>query len=131
MNMPMEFLKVVVNELIAIRKNVPLKNRRQLNVEKFDGQSGLNCIYGQMFDSWRTGNSVKYKHINTPFTMGTPYSGTLENKNYNLGNKPHTDYNFNTPLEKYVYQAPKDKVTKLFKYLKSKGGAIPTVADLL
>jgi hypothetical protein len=88
-------LRSVIAEVALLKQHATAAELARLNIEKFDGESQLNCIYGQMAGHCWNSRAKELQRL--------------------CGNSPDQFY---TPIETFVMDAPREACAALLAYLK-------------
>ena len=124
------FLMLVLSEIKSIRLNTKKSIVSKLNMKRFNGTVNNSCVYGQMFGSSLFDSTNKIKHQFTNSRMESDTYAPVSSQEFYVVELEPGNFNFYTPLERYAFHAPKNKLTNLFPYLKGRTDVEPTIEDL-
>lgn len=78
-----DFKAAVLAEVKNLKAAVPAKTRAKLDIEKLDPLNGSQCVYGQMFEDWKSEKALKaLKKCAVPFSDDTETYKQPENNDF-------------------------------------------------
>jgi hypothetical protein len=109
--------KAVVKEALLLRKHATQEEKRNLKINKLDGQSGVNCIYGLMTGWCSSSRAVELLNkCAIPFSFShNVYTPTTKRK---FTNDINGFRSFYSPIEFYICQKGA-KIEDLVNLIKS------------